>query len=348
VLDYDEQAEADTLRCLSLDDGQEIWRNSYPVLVVRNHGMSRTVPAVVGDCVITLGPRCHVACWDTKTGACRWLIDLVREYGTAVPRWYAGQCPLVDGERLVLAPCGKAMLIAVDYKTGKVVWESPNPRHWQMTHASLVPMDFQGQRFYVCCGSGGVAGVSATDGQLLWDTTAWPEKFATSPSPVALPEGKIFLSSGYANKVGALMLQLQKEGNQFSVETSFQLTPKQFNSEQQTPIFYQGHLFGVRKRGGGHLVCLDLDGNTIWDSGTDRFGHGPYLIADGLIFALDNHGKLAMAEATVEGYKPLAHCQVFPDGVDAWGPMALVAGRLIVRDMTRMVCLDVAAKGGRP
>jgi len=343
VLDYDEQAEADTLRCLSLDDGQEIWRNSYPILVVRNHGMSRTVPAVVGDCVITLGPRCDVACWDAKTGKCRWLMDLVRQYGTTVPRWYAGQCPLIDEDRLILAPCGKAMVVAVDIKTGKAIWESSNPRHWQMTHASLVPMEYAGQRFYLCCGSGGVAGIAAAEGKLLWDTTTWPEQFATSPSPVALPEGRIFLSSGYGNKVGALMLQLKAAGDTWTAETAFKLAPKQFNSEQQTPIFYQGHLFGIRKRGGGHLVCLDLQGNTKWDSGKDRFGHGPYMIADGLIFAMGNHGKLAMAEATVEGYKPLAHCQVFQDGVDAWGPMAMVGGRLIVRDMTRMACLDVAA-----
>ena len=36
--------------------------------------------------------------------------------------------------------------------------------------------------------------------------------------------------------------------------------------------------------------------------------------------------------------------QVFEKGKEAWGPMALVAGRLIVRDMTRMTCLDVAKR----
>ncbi len=29
---------ADTMRCLSLDDGKEIWKNSYPVIVPVNHG----------------------------------------------------------------------------------------------------------------------------------------------------------------------------------------------------------------------------------------------------------------------------------------------------------------------
>ena len=36
LLDYDRQAMADTIRCLSLGDGHEIWRNSYPVQITPN------------------------------------------------------------------------------------------------------------------------------------------------------------------------------------------------------------------------------------------------------------------------------------------------------------------------
>ncbi len=89
---------------------------------------------------------------------------------------------------------------------------------------------------------------------------------------------------------------------------------------------------------------MDLKGNEIWNSGKDRFGHGPYMIADGVILSLSDRGLLAMAEATHEGYRPLAQFQVFDGGHDAWGPMALVGGLLIVRDLTRMSCLDLRAK----
>lgn len=346
VLDYDEQAAADTMRCLSLDDGREIWRNSYPVLVTRNHGMSRTVPAVVGGRVISMGPRCHVACWDTQTGRCHWLIDLALEHGATVPQWYTGQCPLIDQDRLILAPGGEAMLIAVDYRTGQVLWESPNPRRWEMTHSSIMPMEFEGRRMYVYCGSGGVAGIAADTGELLWESNEWPLQFATSPSPVIMPDGRIFLSRGYGKKTGSLMLQLRTAQDGLAAEVAFRLRPNEFNSEQQTPIFYDGHLYGVRKHGGGKLVCLDQKGNEVWNSGTDRFGHGPYMIADGTILAMGDRGTLTMAEASPNGYRRLAQCEVFEDGHDAWGPMALVAGRLIVRDMTRMVCLDVRRHEG--
>ena len=346
VLDYDEQAKADTLRCLSLDDGREIWHNGYPVDVMRNHGMSRTVPAIVNDAVITIGPRCHVACWDALTGTCRWLIDLAIEYGTEVPRWYAGQCPLIDNGRLILAPAGpKALFAAIDIQTGKPLWQTPNPQSRAMTHASVVPMEYLGRRMYVYCASSAVVGVSADDGAALWQSTDWIEQFATSPSPVILPDGKIFLCSGYGNKVGSLMLQLLPAPNGVQVQRLFELTPKQFNSEQQTPIFFDGHLVGIRKQDRGRLVCLDLEGKEIWNSGKDRFGHGPYMIADGVILAMSNEGELVMAEASTAAYRPLARYQVFADGHDAWGPMALAGGRLIVRDMTRMTCLNLAATG---
>jgi outer membrane protein assembly factor BamB len=304
---------------------------------------------VAGQHVVSLGPRCHVACWDATTGHCRWLIDLVGQYGAQVPRWYAGQCPLIDQDRVVLAPCGSALLIAVELDTGRLLWKSPNPMGWQMTHASIMPMDFRQRRLYLYCGSGGVAGVSADRGQLLFSSTEWPEQFATCPSPVVLPEGRIFLSSGYGNRTGSLVLQLATEsGESLTAKPILRLAPRQFNSEQQTPILFEDHVYGVRKRGGGQLVCLDLEGNERWNSGPDRFGHGPYLIADGLIFVMDDGGSLTLAEATPAGYRRLARCQVFEDGRDAWGPMALVAGRLIVRDMTRMACLEVAAESQQP
>ena len=332
---------ADTLRCLSLDDGREIWRNGYRVIVAQSHGMSRTIPAVVGDCVITLGPKCQLACWEAATGKARWLIDLVLDQGATVPQWYAGQCPFIDTktDRLIVAPGGKALVMAVDYHTGKIVWQSPNPRKWAMTHVSIVPMEFAGRRTYVYCGKGGVAGIAADNGELLWDTDAWQIAMATCPSPVVVGEGRIFFCGGY--NAGSLMLQLKQEQGRIVPQTAFRLKPRQFSSEQQTPVLWQQHLYGVRQND-KQLVCMDLDGKEVWNSGREKFGSGPYSIADGLILALDDVGVLTVAEATPAGYRRTARVEVIENGSSSWGPMALVAGRLIVRDSRGMVCVDVA------
>lgn len=331
VLDYDMAAQQDVLRCLSLADGKEIWHNAYPVVIKRNHGISRTVPATNGKVVVSLGPKCQVLCADANTGKTLWNLDLVKDYGATVPNWYAGQCPLIDGDKVILAPGGDALLMAVNLGTGKVVWKTPNTDKWLMTHSSIAPMDGT----YVYCGSGGVAGVSAKDGKMLWSTTEWTVNTATVPTPVPVGGGKVFLCGGYNS--GAMMIQVS--GN--SVKTLWKIESDVFGSDQQTPVFYQDKLYGVAP--GGELVCLGLDGKRVWASGSKaRFGLGPYLIADGKVVVLNDNGLLTIADASAGGYKEYARAQILKEG-ECWGPMALVGDRLLARDLTNLVCLRLGA-----
>jgi len=340
LVDYDQEKHGDAIRCFSLADGREIWRYFYPIKVKRNHGMSRTTPALADKYVVTMGPKCHVACLDAATGQLNWFMDLVKDHGAKVPAWYAGQCPLIENGKVILGVGGESLIMAVDVETGEVAWQTPNPRGWEMTHSSLVSVEFAGQRMYVWCAGGGVVGVSAEDGTLLWEMTDWQIRIANVPTPVPVGDGRLFLSGGY--NAGAMMVQLSEENGQIRPEVAFQLEPEVFGSPQHTPIFYEGHLYGVRPD--EQLVCLDLEGNVLWTSGsTHKFGLGPYTIINGLLYVMDDHGKLTLTEATPTGYVQLAEADVL-EGIDAWGPMALASNRLIVRDLTKMICLDISAQ----
>jgi outer membrane protein assembly factor BamB len=341
VMDYDSDHKQDALRCLSLADGKEIWRFAYPVRVKRNHGMSRTVPAVTDRFVVAMGPKCHVICLDAASGELRWGLDLVRQYGATVPQWYAGQCPLIENGVAILAPGGpKALLMAIDCETGKVLWQTPNPNGWKMTHSSVMPIEFASHRMYVYCASLGVVGVSAKDGAILWQTTDWKISIANVPSPVPVGDGRIFLSGGY--DAGSLMLRLKEASSGLEVEPLYRLDQSVFGAVQQTPILFDRHLYGVRYD--GQFVCLDLDGHVLWTSSPSHtFGLGSFLMADGLILALNDGGRMSLIEATPARFNLLAQAQVLK-GREAWGPMALAGGRLIARDSTRMVCLDVTSR----
>jgi len=47
-----------------------------------------------------------------------------------------------------------------------------------------------------------------------------------------------------------------------------------------------------------------------------------------------------MMKASLTGFERLAQAQVLK-GHDAWAPMALVDGKLLLRDSKQMICLDV-------
>lgn len=344
LLDFDQDKQADVVRCLSLNDGKEIWRYSYPVKIKRFHGMSRTVPAVTDKYVVTLGPKGHVTCVDSKTGEFRWMLNLVKEYGTTIPQWYTAQCPLIDDGKAIIAPAGTVLMMAVDCQTGKVLWQTPNPDKWVMTHSSIVPMEFAGNRFYIYCGgsteAGGVIGVSATDGQVLWKTDEWKVR-TNVPMPLVVGADRIFLTAGYGQyDSGCMMLRLTESDGKITARSEFKHPTAVFGSMQHTPIFYNDHIYGVGMD--KQLICLDLEGKPVWTStSANTFGSGPYVIAGGLLYVLNDTGVLTLAEASPSAYVQLAKAKVL-DGIDSWGPIAIASGRLIVRDLTRMVCLDIA------
>jgi len=344
VLDYDRENQADIVRCLSLADGKDIWRYSYPVKIKRFHGMSRTVPAVTDKYVVTLGPKGHVTCLDSAMGDFRWMFNLVKEFHTKVPQWYAAQCPLIDDGKAIIAPGGDILMMAVDCQTGQIVWQTPNPDGWIMTHSSIVPMEFNGKRFYVYCGGdnakGGVVGVSEQDGSVLWKTDQWKVRFNV-PMPVVIGPDRIFLTAGYGQtENGCMMLRLTVAGGRITAKPEFLHPTTVFGSIQHTPVFYDGYIYGVRPD--EQLVCLDLEGNVVWTStSAKKFGSGPYTIVGGLLYVMNDTGELTLAQAGPSGYVELAKAKVLV-GHESWGPMAIASGRLIVRDTERMICLDIS------
>ncbi len=349
VLDYDEEQRADLLRCYALSDGKEMWVRGYNLNIKRNHGMSRTIPAVTEEYVLTMGPMCHVMCLDRETGDFRWGIDVAREYESEVPLWYTGQCPLIDDGKAIIATGGKALMIAVDLETGEKLWETPNPEGWKMSHSSVMPYTFGGRKMYVYSTIGALVGVAADGpdaGSLLWHTTIWNHS-VVAPSPVCMPDGKIFMTAGYG--AGSMMSQLSEQDGKFSIEVLSKYPPRDgLACEQQTPVYWNGHLFGIMPKDGGpnrnQLVCVHPDNPQapVWTSGPEsRFGLGPYFIADNKLFILRDDGTLFIARPDVGRYTQLSEVKVIEEGHDAWAPFALADGYLLMRDATTLVCIDL-------
>jgi len=350
ILDYDEEKRADILRCFSFDDGREIWQRGYNIYIKRNHGVSRTVPAVMDQLVVTIGPKCHVMCVDAINGDFKWGIDLVHEYEAEVPLWYTGQCALIDESMAVIAVGGRSLMIGVDCHTGEVLWKTPNPNNLKMSHSSVIPCVIHGHKMYLYCAIGAFVGVSAekeTQGQILFESSLW-DRNVIAPSPLHIGKGRIFVTAGYGG--GSMMLKISQTGTAFTVDSLQSFKPGEgAASEQQTPVLINGHLFTILPKDGGimrnQFVCYHPDdcSTPVWASGKqNRFGLGPYLVADGKFYILSDEGVLTMARVSTKAYTLLGQSKIL-DGHDAWGPLAIVNGRMLARDSRRLVCVDLRA-----
>lgn len=348
VLDYDERKKCDALRCFSLETGKEIWRRFYAVNLKRNHGMSRTIPAVSEKYVVTLGPRCQVMCCDRVSGDLLWGIDLVREFKTEVPLWYTGQCPLIDNNVAVIAPGGTVLMAGVDCATGNVVWQTPNPDSLKMSHSSIMPMVIQGKKMYVYNAIGSLCGISAEGddiGKLLWKTKAFNPS-VIAPSPLSIGQNRILMTAGYG--AGATIIRINKEGEQYVAQTIKTYKPSEgLSSEQQTSILYKGLIYNIQPKDAAAsrnmFVCSSPDApdKFLWTSSTtERFGLGPYILADGKFFILNDEGVLTIARQNSSKFEVLDAAKII-DGQDSWGPIAIADGYLVMRDSKQMVCIDM-------
>ena len=344
--DYNETKKEHVVRAISLADGKDVWQWSYPVEIRPNHAITRTVPAVGQSLVFSLDPKCRFHAIDIKTGKLVWQKNLVQEYKTTIPQWYAGQNPLLDGNRVILATGGDALIVALEQATGKEIWRSPNPAKDLMSHSSIMPTTIAGVKQYLYLTMNKVVGIAAADGQLLW-SAPFTAKMAAVPTPIHVGEGRVFVTSGY--EAGSTMFQVQKTDSGWSAQKVYSLTSAQFNSETHTPILYQNHLFGVGSKTRGRFACLSLDGKVVWQSpvvsgdaeASKTFDLGGYLLADGMFFILDGRtGKLRLVEANTREYKELASAQLL-EGEEVWAPLALSNGKLIIRDLNKMICLQV-------
>jgi len=349
LLDYDEKLHADMLRCFDLQSGTELWRRWYRVPMKRNHGFSRTAPAVTDKFVVTMGPLAHLMCCDRITGEMRWRVDVRQQFDSEEPFWYSGQCPRIEDNVLIIAPAGKEVLMAgIDCETGEIVWQTPNTVGYTMSHSSVMPMTLGGKKMYVYAGIGGVCGVSAEAadrGALLWSVSTWKPS-VIAPSPLQLSSNEIALTAGYG--AGGALLQVKyAEGKWIATIVDHYKPNEGLSSEQQTPILYEKMLITIPPKDGGgirgKLVAYSPSNvrAPIWESASDeRFGSGPYMIIGAHLLALKDDGELYVYKLEPQSMT-LVKKQRIVEGSDAWGPMAYADGYLMMRDADAIYCLQI-------
>ncbi|MBK3517090.1 PQQ-binding-like beta-propeller repeat protein [Carboxylicivirga marina] len=345
--------EADVLRCIDSSTGEEKWNYKYEAKGELPYPGSRAVPTVDENYVWCVGPHGHLKCIDKKTHQSVWSHNLLDEYGGKLQRWGFSVSPIVVDDLVIVSPQGeKAGVVAYNKLTGDVVWESRRLTG-QRFHVSPTIGEYGGITQIImtssCVKGDGftsdeVVAFEVNTGKELWRYEGF-NSFACIAPPLVLDENRLFLTScAYKDKYNpvSILLEISSDGENFAFEEVFR--NEEVGCKMHPPVFVNDHFYINNNGRPNELVCLNLKGERVWDKqSAPGFEMGSIILVDGLI--INQNGKNAdvyLIEPSPEAYKELGKVSLFEsDKSQAWSPMAFSDGKLFVRDMEKMVCVDL-------
>jgi len=314
----------------------------------------RATPTVAGEMIYALAGDGELAAFNAE-GELQWQVNMVNDLGGSIsivdagePEIYGwGYCwsPLVDDNKVICVPGGdRGMVAALDRKTGEVIWRSESLTD-DATYSSPIKATVDGVDFYIVMTQGGMAGIAAADGELLWNYKRdRPYSDVVIPTPI-YHDQHVYASVGSA---GCDLIKLVKRDEQ-----SFDVTQIYFSRNMKNElggfVLHNGHIYGSSSRRG--WVCQAFgSGELEWYSKrvTDSLGEGSIAYADGHLYLYaEREADVALIEAFPDGYEEKGRFELpeesqlrAPSGKN-WTHPAIAGGKLYLRDQELLFCYDI-------
>ncbi len=347
------KGESDVMRCIDLHSGEEKWRFAYEAKGEIPFPGSRTVPTVDNKHIWSVGPHGDIYCIDRETHKPLWNHNLLEDYDRELSTWGVSASPLIFKDLVIVAPQGsKAGVVAYHKTTGEVAWES-RPLAGHPFHVSPILANFGGVDQVVMISpydrrdstkTHEVISFEAQSGKELWKYTGL-KSFATITPAMVIDDQRLFLTDcsydGGYDPV-SIMIEISRKGEAFDVQELF-LT-KEAGSKMHPGVLHENYLYLNHTGNPNQLKCLSLDGRVMWEKASaPGFELGALILVNGLIINQNGkNGDVYLIEPSQEGYKELGKASFFNSKKSqAWAPLAFSQGFLIVRDMEKMVCVDL-------
>ena len=333
---------AGKLMVFALDlDGKQVWKAEHGGNCGGPDG-SRSTPVIDGGLLYIINGAGLIGCYDAKTGEKKWTSEM-KDFGGGRPGWSYSESVLIYKDLAIVTPGGKNCIVALDKATGEKVWASEGFTAGAQ-YGSCIAFTFEGVPLIVNGTGGGLVGVDARDGRVLWSDNWSAGNTANCTTPV-YADGHVFWSNGYGK--GGVCLKLTAEEGKVTAERAW--TTSDLQSHHGGYLIKDGLIYGNTE---GGVACLDLKtGEKKWfdraagkDLATGKdwaVGKGSLCYADGMLYLFsENGGRAALATCSPEGLEIKGKVQVKGKG-PSWAHPVVAGGRLYLRYDTNLYCFDV-------
>jgi outer membrane protein assembly factor BamB len=342
--------ENEFVQALSTADGTPLWTTRVGNVGNPNqeppYPKARSTPTVDGDFIYALGSDGDLVCLEAGSGRIRWQKSLRKEFGGVPGQWAYAESPLVDGDRVVVTPGGEqATLVALDKKTGAVIWKSAVPGGDPAEYTSAAVVSGGGRRQYVQFVNKGIVGVDAKTGRFLWRYGEAAKGPAQYFSPV-VREGYVY---GGALGIGGGLVRLKAEGDGVAAE--------QVYFERGLPnglggaVLLGDTLYGVDMPSRALVAADFTTGKPRWKA--EGFGRASLSYAEGQLYLHDEDGDVMLVEASPDAFRqngrftppaPPTRKTVGRFTDKAYAFPVIANGRLYIRDLGTLWAYDIKAR----
>jgi outer membrane protein assembly factor BamB len=299
-------------------------------------GGPRGTPTIDGDRVYALTEAGDLACLLARDGSVAWSRNILRDFGGSNINWHLSESPLIDGNRLVVAPGGPdAGVVALDKMTGKTVWKSRGLSD-RAGYASCIVRDVHGVRTIMTFTASAAVGVRAGDGALLWRYEPVANRTANITTPL-FHDNKVFYTSAYGT--GCALLNLVPSGNQ-SLDAREVYFSREMMNHHGGVVLVGEHVYGFSN---AILTCMEFDtGKPVWK---DRsVGKGSVTYADGNLYLLSEKNVMGLAEATPQGYREKGRFEIPDQGLPSWAHPVVCDGKLYIRNQDLLLSYNIRSE----
>jgi outer membrane protein assembly factor BamB len=334
-------ADDEFVQALAARDGQQLWATRLGKVGNPDQAPSypgaRSTPTVDGEVLYALGSDGDLVCVETASGKERWRKSLRADFGGLPGRWAYSESPLVDGDRLICTPGGPdATLVALNKKSGDVVWKAAVPGGGPAGYASVIVVVAGGLKQYVQFIQNGVVGVEAATGRFLWrDDRPAQGSPANIPTPVA-HDGYVYNATSLG---GGALVKLKVSGENVEAEPVY--AARQLPTSIGGSVRLGDFLYGTAT---GGLMCVRFTtGEVKWQE--RGIGAASVLYADGRLYLHGENGDVALVDPGPEAYREKGRFTP-PEQPErgmsrAWAYPVVANGRLYLRDLGSLWCYDV-------
>jgi len=304
------------------------WKGSYPG--------ARACPAYSEGRLFHMNAHGRVACIEAATGAEVWAVVTFERFGATRIPWGHSENLLVDGDRVIVTPGGrKAVMAALDKRTGEVVWTTGPIGEDHASYASPILFRFGGIRQIASYSARHSFAVDADTGRLLW-TRPMATRFDVLVAMPVYCDGSLFLTGPDGDD--AELVRLFVEARAIRTE---RLWTSKLNVLTGGAIRLDGAIYGSGYR--WNNGWFRVDGKTGGFAYEMRdLASGGVLAAEGLLYILSERGEAALLRPGADRFETLGRFPLVPGRPnDAWAHPVIHGGRLYLRHHESLWCFDI-------